>query len=265
MKNSTKLLYGLGFATVLGATTAFATVRSVDHRTADTPEASIPEATNGMWRLEATGVRIIGGYGDNFAYDGKNVRWLDGKAQIELDPSNGTGQIVIEVETTRESGPIRYSKDTNWSGTIRIVQQLNTREMEGARIVEDQMLHGDSGNEAPVMPTLYNYFATWGPSKIWVNGEEVVSMVGSHTMFSEQARGLDGTIQNGSGVLYSPMAQVKTGFVSPNQTEFHFVAHTMQPDQNNFPPHTAWIHLHFSNVRVLEKPDGVQIPRQVDR
>ncbi len=114
------------------------------------------------------------------------------------------------------------------------------------------------------MPTIYNYFATWGPSKVWVNGEEVVSMVGSHTMFSEQARGPDGRIQNGSGVLYSPMAQVKTGFVSPNETEFHFVAHTMQPDQNNFPPHTAWIHLHFSNVRVLEKPDGVQIPRAMD-
>ena len=75
MKNSTKLLYGLGFATVLGATTAFATVSSVDHRTADTPEASIPEASNGMWRLEATGVRIIGGYGHNFAYNGENVRW----------------------------------------------------------------------------------------------------------------------------------------------------------------------------------------------
>ena len=35
---------------------------------------------------------------------------------------------------------------------------------------------------------------------------------------------------------------VQTGFVSPNETEFHFVAHTIQPDQNNFPPHTAWIH-----------------------
>ena len=60
-------------------------------------------------------------------------------------------------------------------------------------------------------------------------------------MFSEQARGPDGSIKNGSGVLYSPMAQVKTGFVSPNETEFHFVAHTMQPDQTNFPPHTAWV------------------------
>ena len=50
-----------------------------------------------------------------------------------------------------------------------------------------------------------------------------------------------------------------TGFVNANETEFHFVAHTTQPDQNNFPPHTAWIHLHFSNVRVLEKPDCVQM------
>ncbi len=27
---------------------------------------------------------------------------------------------------------------------------------------------------------------------------------------------------------------------------FHFVAHTMQPDQDNFPPHTGWIHVHVS-------------------
>ena len=107
MKKLTKLLYGLGFATVLGVTTAFATVSSVDGT------AGAPEATDGKWRLEATGVRIIGGYGDNFAYDGENVRRLEGKAQIELDPNNGTGRIVVEVETTSESGPIRYSKDAN--------------------------------------------------------------------------------------------------------------------------------------------------------
>ena len=71
MKNSTKLLYGLGFATVLSVTTAFANVSSMD-RTVDTPQAN-----NGKWQLEATGVRIIGGYGDNFAYNGENVRWLD--------------------------------------------------------------------------------------------------------------------------------------------------------------------------------------------
>ena len=259
MKIPTKLFHGLGLATTLGVTSAFATVSSVD-----VPQ-DISEATAEAWRLEATGVRIIGGYGSNFAYNGDNVRWMDGKAEVELDPSNGTGRIVVEVQTTEESGPIHYSKDAKWSGTIRIVQMLSTNEMEGARIEEGVMLHGDTGNEPPVMPTIYNYFATWGPAKIWVNGDEVVPMVGSHTMFTEQARGPNGRIENRSGVVYSPMTSVKTGFVNPTETEFHFVAHTMQPDQNNFPPHTAWIHLHFSNVRVLAKPDGVQIPRTLDR
>ena len=105
MKTPTRLLHGLGIATALSVTSAFATVSSVD-----VPQ-DISEATAGVWQLEATGVRIIGGYGDNFAYNGENVRRLDGKAEIELDPSNGTGRIVVEVETTQESGPIHYSKD----------------------------------------------------------------------------------------------------------------------------------------------------------
>ncbi len=37
--------------------------------------------------------------------------------------ANGTGRIVVDVETTDESGPVRYSKDNSWSGRIRIAQQ----------------------------------------------------------------------------------------------------------------------------------------------
>ncbi len=62
MKNSAKLLYGLGFAILLATTTAFATMRSGD-------------------------------------------------------------RIVVDVETTDESGPVRYSKDNSWSDRIRIAQQ----------------------------------------------------------------------------------------------------------------------------------------------
>ncbi len=114
------------------------------------------------------------------------------------------------------------------------------------------------------MPNIFNYFATWGPSKIWVNGEEVVPMIGSHTMFSERARGPNGRIESAAGEVYSPMAQKKTGFTDRNATEFHYVAHTTQPDQGNFPPHTGWIHLHFSEVTVVHKPDGVAIPYTLD-
>ncbi len=34
--------------------------------------------------------------------------------------AEGTGRIVVDVETTDESGPVRYSKDDSWSGRIRI-------------------------------------------------------------------------------------------------------------------------------------------------
>ncbi len=217
---------------------------------------------HGEWKIEATGARIIGGYGQNFAYDGSNVRDLKGKATVELNFEKGTGRVVVEVETTAQSGPIQFSKDQAWSGKIRIVQMLNLDKMAAARIEEDVMLHGDTGNEAPVMPNIFNYFATWGPSSITVNGKEVVPMIGSHTMLSERSRGDDGAIRNEDGMPYSPMAQVKTGFTDPSGIEFHVVAHTTQPDKNNFPPHTAWIHLNFGDVRIIEAPEGEKIPYQ---
>lgn len=102
-------------------------------------------------------------------------------------------------------------------------------------------------------------FVPWGPTTIFVDGEEVVPMIGGHTMFSEQARGADGRIVK-DGQIYSPMVSDKEGFANPQDTEFHFVAHTTEPDQENFPPHTAWIHLHFSDVEVLQKPEGSPIP-----
>ncbi|MDX1647442.1 MAG: hypothetical protein R3304_09885 [Longimicrobiales bacterium] len=214
----------------------------------------------GQWHIEADDVRIIGGYGDNFAYDGENVRNLRGTAVMRLDTEAGTGELEIDLRTTEESGPIRFSAERAWEGEIRIVQRLDTNQMDMARIQEEAWLHGDTGNEAPVMPRLFNYFATWGPSTIWVNGEEVVSMIGSHTMFSEQARNEAGRIVNERGEVYSPTASEKDGFTDPSETEFHYVAHTSEPDQDNFPPHSAWIHLHFDDVRVHQKPGDVEIP-----
>lgn len=212
------------------------------------------------WQIRATEARIIGGYGNNFAYDGTNVRPLDGRAEMTVDAEAGTARLEIRLRTTDESGPIRFSADRSFEGEIRIVQEFDTERAEQARIAQEVFLHGDTGNEAPVMPRIYNYFATWGPSTIWVNGENVVPMIGSHTMFSEQARGADGKIVNASGQVYSPRAPDKTGFTNPAETEFHYVAHTTEPDGDNFPPHTAWIHLHFSDVEVVEKPEGVEIP-----
>jgi hypothetical protein len=232
-------------------------------------QETVPEAVeadgvqgdqDGAWHIRASGARIIGGYGDNFAYGGEGVRPLEGTGEARIDPESGTGTVTIELRTTEASGPIHFSKDTKWTGSIEIVQKLNTEEMGQARIAEEVFLHGDTGNEAPVMPRIYNYFATWGPSKIMVNGQEAVPMIGSHTMFSEQARGEDGKIKRGSTIYHPMKVDDKTGFTDADELEFHYVAHTTEPDQDNFPPHTAWIHLHFSDVEILSKPEGAEVP-----
>lgn len=213
------------------------------------------------WRIEATDVRVIGGYGDNFAYDGENVRPLEGRARMTVHPDAGKAELEIRLRTTEASGPIRFSAERSWEGEIRIVQTLDTERMQRARIAERLYLHGDTGNEAPVMPKLYNYFATWGPATIWVDGEKVIPRIGSHTMFSTQARDPEtGKIANDQGGIYSPRLEDKTGFTDPGETEFHFVAHTTEPDPNNFPPHTGWIHLHFAEVEVESVPEGVSLP-----
>ncbi len=231
-----------------------------------TPPADEVDAAlaGGSWKIEATGTRIIGGYGHNFAYNGENVRPLEGKATMTLNPDAGTAHLEIKLKTTEASGPIRFSADKEWSGEITIVQMIDLEKMKKARIAENVFLHGDTGNEAPVMPKVYNYFATWGPSQVFVNGEEVIPMIGSHTMFSEQARGSNGKITTADGQVYSPMVKDKTGFTNPRETEFHYVAHTTEPDKNNFPPHTGWIHLHFSDVTVVEHPSDVEIPYSTD-
>lgn len=257
MDSTRKILTGAAALALAGVTAAFAP----GGEQADAVEGpAVTAADDGAWHIRATGARIVGGYGDNFAYDGQNVRPLEGSAEARIDPATGKGKVTVKVRTTEASGPIRFSKDTEWSGEIRIVQRLDTQKMDEARIATDVFLHGDTGNEAPVMPKVYNYFATWGPSKIMVNGEEAVPMIGSHTMFTEQARGPDGKIQRGSTVYHPMKVQDKTGFTDPDELEFHYVAHTTEPDEGNFPPHTAWIHLHFSDVEILSQPEGATVP-----
>jgi hypothetical protein len=254
LENTRRCVAGIGALALAAGVLAFAPPEDGDG--ADAPD----EVDDAAWHIEATGARIIGGYGDNFAYDGSDVRPIEGRAVAELNPEEGTGKVRVEIRTTDRSGPVHFSKDTKWEGEIEIVQRLNTGKMDQARIAQDVFLHGDTGREAPVMPKIYNYFATWGPSKITVNGEEAVPMIGSHTMFSEQSRGEDGRIAKG-GTVYHPMkVDDKTGFTNPDELEFHFVAHTSEQDKDNFPPHTAWIHLHFDDVEVKSKPAGIEIP-----
>lgn len=232
-------------AVALGAVFFLTQVRSDGGSEVSAPVEATASAAN--WEFTADNGFIVGGYGNNFTYDGSNARRIQGAARVSVNTDTNEGIIEANVVTTDESGPIVMAKDTPLTGNIRLVMKVG---QAGSRFQEFENLHGDTGNEAPVMPEIFTYLAGWGPTDVYVDGKLVYENLGGHTMFSQKTRRADGTIRNGDQI-YSPMLEdKKTGFVDPNATEFHFVAHTMEPDPGNFPPHTVWIHLVFQDVNV---------------
>ena len=221
-----------------------------------------------QWTLKSARPVIIGGYGDNFNYDGSNVRPLHGTAALDLDVTNKTGSVTATIMTTSESGPLFVASSTTvengitketheyLSGTIELVMDISAN----ARFEEFTWLHGDTGVEAPVMPELFNFLAGWAPIDVIVNGELAYENLVGHFMYSEQARRDDFTIRRDDGTIYGgPPTADKTRFVVPDGREFHLVSHTVDPDPGNFPPHTHWIHLVFFDVFVQEAPNGANV------
>lgn len=208
------------------------------------------------WAFTADEALVIGGYGDNFAYDGTNVRGIPGSARVVLDTDADEGTITATLRTNSDSGPVVMADGTPLTGRIELVMKVG---QQGTRFQEFVDLHGDTGNEAPVMPKIFNYLAGWGPTDVYVNGELQYEDLVGHIMFSERSRRSDGSIRRGDEV-YSPMLEDKTGFTDAGDTEFHFVAHTTEPDPDNFPPHTIWLHLNFQDVEVQQAPRMGQIP-----
>lgn len=204
-----------------------------------------------QWKLEASELLIIGGYGDNFAYDGENVRPAKGSATVKVNADENTGTMEAVF-----NGTITPEKDVTYSGEIRMVYTQfsdagSAFKEEG--IADYVYLHGDTGQEAPVMPTVKTDLASWGPVDIYVDGEKVYEDLVGHTMLTEAARDQKSYAiydESGDG-YYSPKEPEDSSIAHPDRRTLHFVAHTTKQDGDNFPPHTVWLHLNFQQVEEL--------------
>jgi len=109
-----------------------------------------------------------------------------------------------------------------------------------------------------VLPAIFNWLATWGPTEIYVNGELPVRE-GGHFMFTPNTRKENFSILQGRDV-YSPARKEESGWFTPEQFAspiIHLVVHSNIPDRNNFPPHSNWMHINFQTLYVLQVPDGI--------
>jgi len=186
---------------------------------------------------------------------------------IDIDAAAKTGTIVANVQTTPESGPLFVTQTVSVENGVKKVTdeylegniRFEMRVGDAARFQQFQWLHGNTGNEAPVMPNLFNFLAAWAPIDVYVNDELAYEGLSGHLMYSEQARRDDGSIRRDDGTIYSPKLEDKSRFTVPGGRELHLIAHSTTPDENNFPPQTRWIHLVFYDVFVQNAPAGANV------
>jgi hypothetical protein len=198
---------------------------------------------------------------DSFVWDGTGSTAVPGKAKLEIDPVNNQGEIKATWED--ENGKwtyhqVMYSPPPHPTG-LRLGSSITSTEViEEDPITTNVYLHGDTGAGGPVLPTLFNLLATWGPAKVTLNGQPFnnpfdgpVPLWVGHTMTSVGARGDDSTVRTVSGDIYSP-ANSGEGAVDNDDLEFHIVFHDAHgPQTGNFPPpHSFFYHLSFEDVEV---------------
>jgi len=243
MNKSSKLLTKVFFLTLvlgLSASIGLFAVTGKDYKIIEGRHRPI-------WKLEASNPLLIGGYGDNFNYDGSRVVPLMGNADVNINARRDLGEMVVTLK-----GTINPEKGKTFSGDIKIIFREfaeGPKFWEGG-IADFVWLHGDTKQGPPVMPKVRTFLASWGPADVYVNDELVYEGLDGHMMYTERSRDKETFAiynRDGSG-FFSPMDPANYSIAAPDETDLHFVVHSNDQDSGNFPPNKVWIHLNFVDV-----------------
>jgi len=201
------------------------------------------------WVVRAQTAWVAGGYGDNFAYSGKNVRALQGTLELHYDPAEASGTIVVDVETTQASGPLRIGAGQSLEGHIRLTSTLSASD----QILEDTPVFGSTGHGGSAFPVTHATLAGQSRFALSAGGRPVASDLAGEWALADALRRSDGSIRQ-SGLVYSPLLRDKSGFSNPKETQFLLVVHSDTADPDNAPPYAIALDLFFTHVMIEERP-----------
>jgi hypothetical protein len=202
---------------------------------------------------------------DSFVWDGVGSELIEGEVTLKIDPVANTG--TIDVEWTDRNGEWTYHQERfappSHPTGLRIGASAATTELELTDPVTTNVyIHGDTGAAAPVLPTVFNLMATWGPAQITHNGlafdnpfDGPTPDWAGHTMTTLGVRGPDGSVRTTTGGIYN-FSEAANGAVDQNDLEFHLVFHDAPGPKltgNLPPPLSFFYHLTFENVKVKIK------------
>lgn len=256
---------------ILALAFAFAYALQLEAAAADTGESLFykVEAENPRLNRKVTGEVTAWVQGvpaepvHSFVWDGDGSEFIDdGSVTLEIDPVNNTG--TIRAEWTDSNGQWTLEQTAfhppHHASGMRAVSLEETMLVQDDPVTVDVYLHGDTTAGGPVLPTVFNQLATWGPAEVTLNGEPFENPYDGptplwvvHTMTTAGVRNDDGTVRMADGTLYNPTKQGGEGAIDYNDREFHLVFHDAPgPEMTaNFPPPLSFFyHLTFEDVKV---------------
>ena len=207
------------------------------------------EAPSSGWAIAASNPLVIGGYGDNFSYAGKNVRPVSGTLSLMYDPKTHTGTITAAVTSTQKSGALRVAANESLTGKITLSSHITTSD----QIITNADIYGDTGIGGPELPVTHALLAGITTFTLDQDGKPMYKNLVGEWSLAQALRKKDGAIRQ-SGLYYSPLLRDKTGFTDPNRLEFTLILHSSNPDKSNNPPYTVALQLVFTAVRITQRP-----------
>jgi serine/threonine protein kinase len=221
------------------------------------------------WEVVATEGYVVGDVNDRFSYDGTKVFPLeDARAEVKLDPTTNTGSVIVTL-----TGKLQTEANRTLEGEIRIVHDvfIGTAAFQKGGVGAHVHMHGDSGQESPILPAVVGDINTWGMADVYVNGELVYSGLGAHMMVMPGVRDEQHRILRANGTCcYSPRRPAD-GLVDTARRELLLLLVRDSSSEyggssaGGLQPETpVWIDLYFRQVRFVRRPPAPSIPPGAD-
>ena len=220
------------------------------------------------WDISATDGFAMGSPVNTMSYDGKlNTPLSQSTIHITLNSGKKSGQVIVTF-----SGPLTYGLDPDHpdqtvtkSGDWRIVHNSfnNNKAFYEGGVAVDVTMHGSTGHEGPIYPTLTSTLSTWGWSDVYLNGTLLLPHIGTHMMVSKGVRDSQHEILKAPGECCYSQNMPDQGYVDPVQSQIEFLLFSAvinaSGDTSSYDnasvPNTNWVELYFDKVSIAKQPD----------
>ena len=208
-----------------------------------------------LWQVTASEPYIVGGFTDQFDFEGDMILPSSGTLSMTVDADNDSGLIVATFE-----GVIRPSATITevYTGTFRIEHDdfsagTGRPAFKEGGIADFVDMHGNSGNEFPLYPEIVAYIGTWGTADLYLDDELLFENLGIHIMYSDGVRHEDHFVRRADGSCCFSQAAPGDSSLDPDEQEISiwlFPRDSIYETLTDF-----WINIYFNEVTVLEAPE----------